>query len=274
MPTIHLDDHEDISYRSVGEGVTTLLCMHGWAGSGAYFDPMIAYVDPSGQRTVTFDLPSHGGSADATGPFTLDRLADAVIAVADAAGADTFVLLGFSMSGKFAQYVTHRHPDRVLGQVLVAGCPVGELALPPDLLEDWYARAGDAERLAEIVLTYSTQPIPRHVLDVLGHDAARVPLPALRGTMELVTSTSFVEEVAGSVVPTLVVGGAHDLIFTPQALADGVVEPLAHAQLQLLDCGHEVPVELPRQLAGLVDAFVAELGSARWAARSTRTELR
>ena len=34
------------------------------------------------------------------------------------------------MSGKFAQYVTHRHPDRVLGQILVSGCPAGPIDLP------------------------------------------------------------------------------------------------------------------------------------------------
>jgi pimeloyl-ACP methyl ester carboxylesterase len=273
MATIRLDDRAEIAYRTAGEGSTTLLCMHGWAGSRAYFDPVIAQLDPSLVRAVSLDFPGHGSSADVSGRFTLDLLADAVIAVADASGADTFVVLGFSMSGKFAQYVSYRHPDRVLGQVLVAGCPVGELALPAELLEDWYARAGDAEQLSEIVRTYSTRPIPPQLLATLGRDMARVPLEALRGTMELLTSTSFLEEVTGSAVPTLVVGGTHDPIFTPDALLDGVVGPLTAARLHLLDCGHEIPVELPSDLAGLVEAFVAELVASGPAARAAQTPL-
>jgi hypothetical protein len=35
MATIRLDDRAEIAYRTVGEGNTTLPCMHGWAGSGA-----------------------------------------------------------------------------------------------------------------------------------------------------------------------------------------------------------------------------------------------
>src|SRR5712691_3158681 len=107
--------------------------MHGWAGSGSYFDETLEHLDLSRMRAITFDFRGHGdsGPGDAYG---LDDLTADVIAVADDAGADEFALVGFSMSGKFAQYVSSRYPERVLGQVLVAGCPVGELPLPPELL--------------------------------------------------------------------------------------------------------------------------------------------
>jgi pimeloyl-ACP methyl ester carboxylesterase len=49
-------------------------------------------------RAVTFDLRGHGRSGPAGDGFTLDRIAADALAVADAAGLDEFVVLGFSMS--------------------------------------------------------------------------------------------------------------------------------------------------------------------------------
>ena len=60
--------------------------------------------------------------------------------------------------------------------------------------------------------------------------------------------------------PTLVVGGSHDAMFTPELLREAVVAPLPGARLALLDAGHEIAIELPRQLAALIEAFLGGLG--------------
>ena len=163
------------------------------------------------------------------------------------------------MSGKFAQYVTHRHPDRVLGQILVSGCPAGPLQLPPELVDDWCARAGDADRLIDVSLSCATRPIPAQLLESLGRDAALVAESVLRETIDLAATADFADEIAGSRHLTLVVGGAGDWMFPPDALRDGVVAPLARARLEILDCGHEIPLEAPTELADLVTGFIDEL---------------
>jgi pimeloyl-ACP methyl ester carboxylesterase len=78
--------------------------------------------------------------------------------------------------------------------------------------------------------------------------------------MEAVMSTDFADRVVP--VPTLVVGGLGDQIFGPEALRDGVVAPLPGARLELLDCGHEIPLERPRELAELIQGFVTDLDQA------------
>jgi pimeloyl-ACP methyl ester carboxylesterase len=258
MPTTSSASVGELAYQTRGEGPTALLSMHGWAGSGGYFEAMVEHLPPDEIYSIVLDLPGHGRSAPPQGAYTLDLIADAVIAAADAAGADTFVLLGFSMSGKFAQYVTHRHPDRVLGQILVAGCPAGPLPLPQELVDDWCARAGDADRLIDVILSCATRPIPTHLLDAAGRHAALVAASVLRGTVDLATNAAFAEQVSGSTTPTLVVGGAGDWMFPPDALRDGVVAPLARARLEIIDCGHEIPIEAPAELAELVTGFIDE----------------
>jgi non-heme chloroperoxidase len=262
MPTTRSTDDVEIAYRVVGDGPTDVLFMHGWAGSGRYFDQTVECLDPSRLRLITFDLRGHGDSGRTDSGYTLDQIADDAVAVADAAGSRRFVSVGFSMSGKFVQYVACEHPDRVAGQVLVAGCPAVALPLPPELLADWFGREGDAARMAEIPRMYASQPIPEEVLDRCGVDAAAVPLVALRGTIELVTGAPFADRLPGMTVPTVVVGGRDDAIFTPEALTEGVVAPVRGARLELLDCGHEIPIERPRELAALIEDFASDLASA------------
>ena len=251
MPFARTPDGVDIAYRTAGNGPPHVLFMHGWAGSGSYFEETLKHVDLSRLRAITFDFRGHGDSQPG-GAYGLDELLADTIAVADAAAAAKFVIVGFSMSGKFAQYVSAHRPERVLGQILVAGCPVGELPMPPELLADWYACAGDAARMTALPDPYITQAVPGEVLERFGRQAASVPLAALQGTMEAVTSTSF----AAASVPTLVIGGRHDPMFTPDSMRHGVAEAIPGARLELLDCGHEIPIEQPRELATLIEEFV------------------
>jgi 3-oxoadipate enol-lactonase len=258
MPTLRSAGVE-IAYRAVGKSPPTLLFMHGWAGSGAYFDLLLEQLDLSRLQAVTYDLPGHGDSAGGVDGFSLDGIAADAIAVADAAGAEAFVLVGYSMGGRFAQYVSCLHPDRVLGQILVAGAFATEMALPPELLEDWYGRAGNADRLVELERAYSSKPVADEVWDAIGRSAARVPLVALQGTMDATIATSFADRLGSCDTPTLVVAGAGDALFSPDVLRDGVAALLPNARVETLDCGHGIPVEQSRELARLIEGFVAEL---------------
>ena len=253
------DDGTAIAYQTRGTGPTDVLFMHGWAGSGAYFDEMLKFVDLSGVRVTTVDLRGHGASDKPEGTYSLDRLAQDTLSVADAVGARRFVIVGFSMSAKFAQYVTCVAPDRVRGQVLVSGCPTGEIPFPAETHQDWISRAGSRERMIELVRWFLTQPVEDDVMTRFADDAVLVPRAVLDESLTTCLRTSFVDRLTAEPPPTLVVGGLHDSIFTPQILRDAVVAPIPGARLALLNTNHEIPVEQPRELAGLLEAFLAGL---------------
>jgi pimeloyl-ACP methyl ester carboxylesterase len=260
VPAAMTDDGVSISYEAAGQGPPDLLCIHGWGGSGRAFEPMLEHLDLTRGRAVTYDLRGHRRSDPADGGYTLDQLAADALSVADAAGLDEFVVLGFSMGAKFGQYLALVAPQRVAGLILLAGCPAGEIPLPAELTDDWYGREGDAARMAEIALTYSTQPIDPEVLARFGEDAAMVRRVALEGTLTACVDTSFADRVGAIAAPALVIGGLHDPMFTPELMREGVAAPLPNARLALLDAGHEIAMEAPRTLAALVEAFLAGLG--------------
>ncbi|HEY8284651.1 MAG TPA: alpha/beta hydrolase, partial [Chloroflexota bacterium] len=89
---------------------------------------------------------------------------------------------------------------------------------------------------------------------------AQTPREALEDTMHMFNDTSIVEEVKQFRVPTLVICPTDDPLGSPDQVRQGILALLPHARMALLNCGHEIPLELPQEAAGLVEAFLAGLG--------------
>jgi pimeloyl-ACP methyl ester carboxylesterase len=253
------DDGAVLAYEATGEGPPDLLFLHGWAGSGRYFEETVGALDTTRLRAITFDLRGHGRSQDHH-DHTARRIARDALAVADAAGAGELVVVGFSMGARFAQYLAIHAPERVAGLVLVAGCPTGEIPLRAEVVADWCGRQGDAERMAEMAASFATAPVDPVALARFGEDAARIPLAALQGTLRSATDASFDGAVGSIAAPALVIGGSGDPMFTADLLRGAVVAGLPRARLLLLDAGHEIPAEAPQELAIAIEAFIAGLG--------------
>jgi hypothetical protein len=78
----------------------------------------------------------------------------------------------------------------------------------------------DGERIDPIVRILWSQPVDAEVLERWADDAVRVPQAILDETLTTTLHTSFIERL-NKMPPTLVVGGLHDAIFTPDILRRG-----------------------------------------------------
>jgi non-heme chloroperoxidase len=259
MTTVRTADEINLSYNTFGDGPRNLLFMHGWAGSGSYWDELLKHLDLGGLRAITYDMRGHGESDRAETGFTLDHIAQDALAVADDAGADKFVLIGFSMSAKFAQYVSCISPARVEGQVLIAGSTAGPIPFPPETYQYFLSCEGNREMMRGMINQFIKEPVEPEVMDRFLDCAIKVPHVALEGTLNTAINASFAEKLAQVRTRTLVIGGANDPIFSPEDLRQGVVAPLSGARLALVDCSHEIPIEKPQELAALIEAFLAGL---------------
>jgi len=142
--------------RSPAGGPHNLLLMHGWAGSANSWNGFIRALDLRKFRAIAYDFRAHGDSDMVTMGFTDERLARDALPVANAAGARTFTAVGFSMSGRFVQYLPFLAPERM---VIVAGAPAWAMELPEEVIADWAARAGDREKLREIPMMFAIKLI-------------------------------------------------------------------------------------------------------------------
>ena len=70
-------------------------------------------------NTIALDNRGAGRSDAPTRPFTLEQMADDVIAVMDAVGVDSAHIVGASMGGVITQIVGVKYPERVRSLTLV-----------------------------------------------------------------------------------------------------------------------------------------------------------
>jgi len=256
--SIVTDDGVRLAYKIVGEGPQNLLLMHGWGGSANSWNGFIRSLDLRKFRAIAFDIRGHGNSDKVTTGFTDERFAKDVLAVADSANARKFTAVGFSMSGRFVQYLPLLAPQRLEGMVIVAGAPASAMALPEQVIADWAGRAGNREKLREIPLMFAVKP-DTTLIDEYADDAVKASRHALEATLRLCT-TSFSERLkSGSLVtPTLILAGKADQLLGPD-VQRAIAANYPNSRLIELDCAHEILIELPHDPAARVSAFAAAL---------------
>jgi 2-succinyl-6-hydroxy-2,4-cyclohexadiene-1-carboxylate synthase len=116
---------------------TTVVLLHGFAGTGRTWDPVIERLDRERYNALAPDLRGHGG-ARAERPVAFAAMAADVLAVAP----ERFVLCGYSMGGRIALQVALAAPERI--ERLVLAATTAGIATPGERA----ARRADDERLA------------------------------------------------------------------------------------------------------------------------------
>lgn len=252
------DDGVRLAYKIAGDGPHNLLLLHGWAGSANSWNGFIRALDLQKFRAIAFDIRGHGDSDKARAGFTDERFARDALAVADAIGASTFIAVGFSMSGRFVQYLPLLAPERVEAIVIVAGAPASSMTLPEEVIADWVARAGDRDRLREIAMMFALRPDPGLVEEFVD-DAVKASPHALEGTLRMLL-TSFDDRVQGANLNTsaLVLAGKADQLLGPNVQRQ-IAANYPRAKVAEVDCGHEFLMEVPTETAVHVTEFVAKL---------------
>src|SRR5271165_6368072 len=106
-------------------------------------------------RVLRFELPGHGGSPAAPGPYTVGGLAAGVLALLDSYGVGCAAYCGISLGGMIGMCLAAQSPDRISGLGLVCTSAF----LPP--ASGWLAR-GDQVRAAGMA-SVTSQVISRWV---------------------------------------------------------------------------------------------------------------
>ena len=145
VPGAHLSY---LATPNASSDATPVVFIHGFCQSSAFWAPTLRLL-PKSHRGFAVDLTGFGSSrASKATAYSMEELADHVIAFADAVSLDRFVLCGNSMGGVVCQSLATRFPGRLLKLVLVAtgafpGNPAANLE-KADMMEtmawerDWF----------------------------------------------------------------------------------------------------------------------------------------
>ena len=125
-------DTSSLATDDQGTGEPALLCIPGWCGDRTVFDPIRAGLSQH-RRTITVDLPDHGGSPAAGSDVDTAAVVDAMIEAVDTAGVERVVPLSLSHAGWIGIELRRRlGADRVPALVLLDWMVLGP---PPGFLD-------------------------------------------------------------------------------------------------------------------------------------------
>ena len=237
---------------------TTVVLLHGFAGTGRAWDPVAQRLDRERYTALAPDLRGHGAARDARPVSFAACVADVL-----AAAPDRFDLCGYSMGGRIALHVALAAPERIERLLLVA-TTAG--------IEDAAARAArraDDEALAAFADTatieqfadrWAAQPLfagtPPDAARLWRADLLRNDPRALAASLRGVGSGAMAplwERLGELTMPATVLVGERDAKFV--ALGERLAGALPGAELVVVPgAGHGLPREAP-------EAIVAVLGA-------------
>ena len=102
--------------------------------SRAVWDPQVPAL-AAHFRLLRYELPGHGGSPAAPGPYTIAQLGGAVLALMDGHGVDRATYCGISLGGMVGMWLAATSPERISALGLICTSAY----LPP--ASGWLARA-------------------------------------------------------------------------------------------------------------------------------------
>jgi class 3 adenylate cyclase len=178
-------------------------------------------------RVVTYDRRGTGLSDPIEGSLTLERQADDLLAVIDAAGFRRPVFLGGSESSRLGVFAAATHPDRISGLVLFGSSVAGALRWLPSRREELMALIDQAWGSGRIAALYSPSLTEdARFMRFLARFERSAASPAMaRRLLDMSAGTDLQDFLALVRVPTLVLHRSHDT-FIPvergRELAQGI----------------------------------------------------
>lgn len=252
-----------------GSGDPVLL-LHGIGGNAHTFDELATLLAPA-HRTIAWDAPGYGESADPVGAPGVDGYLDAVTAMlTDIAGGAAHIV-GTSWGGVIATYLAATRPDVVRSLTLldstrgsgVDPARAEAMRARPAQLEHCGPREFASTRAARLLAPGAPAPILAAVEDTM----AQVRVPGYHGAAEFMAAADTGPLLASIGAPTLVLVGAHDQVTgVPESRL--LAARIAGARLEVIpDAGHAAVQEQPALVASLLTEFFAQV-----ALTSTETE--
>ncbi|MCB9614114.1 MAG: alpha/beta fold hydrolase [Sandaracinus sp.] len=189
-------------------------------------------------------------------PYSLDELADDLVALVDHLGAEEAHVVGMSFGGAVAQHAVCRHPTRFRSLVSIAST-TGALsvsmptrrALPVMLAAPAKTReAAETAFLAALrVVGGKGHPTPEddaRRMAAMAFEREKDPSGRLRMLFAMLAAGDRTKALAALKLPTLVLHGADDPLVPPRA-GEATAKAIAGARLQVVGgMGHDLPPAL------------------------------
>ncbi len=264
-----------ITYAEAGEG-PVLLLIHGLGGS---YENWAEVIEPLARThtVIAPDLPGHGGSAPASGDYSVGALAASLRDLLVALGHERVTLVGHSLGGGVAMQFSYQFPEMIERLVLVSSGGLGPevslvlraAALPgADIFIATTADLGNrvGPLVGRVLSAFGLRP-NADVAEVLrGYGTLVDPerRAAFLGTVRAVIGTGGQKVAAtdrlylAQAIPVLIVWGAADRII-PASHGEDAHRHIPGSRLEVFeDVGHLPQIEAPLRFVLTLEQFLSE----------------
>ena len=207
-------------------------------------------------RLLTYELPGHGGSPAAPGPYTIAELGAGVRALLDAHGIDRAAYCGISLGGMAGMWLAAASPERISALALICTSAY----LPP--ASGWLARAdqvrsgGMASISRASIGRWFTPSFVRREPDVTARFAAdleRTDVTGYAGCCSAIAAMDLRPRLASITAPALVIAGAEDQATPPAHAALIAMRAGGGASLRVIrGASHLANVAAPGEVTALL----------------------
>jgi pimeloyl-ACP methyl ester carboxylesterase len=243
-------EHVKLHYTERGAGLPVVL-IHGFPFDRRIWDAQAESLSET-YRMITPDLRGHGQSPVPDGVYSMDVMAQDIVALLDDLGIERAVWAGHSMGGYITMAALRIAPERIAGVAFVATHPhpdsnekrAGRLATAERVLSEGSGIMVDAMRPIMFAPGFDTESDRAHAMVEMMAATSPVGIAgALRGMAERLAS---VETLHDLTVPAVVIAGEDDQIVALEVAKQMIAEmPSGTKLVTIPGAGHMPMIEHP-----------------------------
>jgi 3-oxoadipate enol-lactonase len=265
---IQVKSGASLSYAEVGQGIPLIL-IHGLFLDHTAFDEQIKAVEGQA-RIIAIDIHGHGESSVLNQPMSLDEMAEDYWDLVQQLGIQQAVWGGVSLGGMTSLRIAIRHPEAVLGLLLLntnaasgAGKKVPSfdgLNAPLTLRFLWNTQFLKAQVLKVGLFGRTTLETKPELQQIWVERMKQISSISVKHSIEAVLSApSILEQLSSIRVPTIVAGGVEDTAL-PMSASQEIHKRISHSTLvEIENCGHSSSVEQPKRVSELLEQLLVEV---------------
>ena len=243
---------------SASDGPLLILGPSLGTSSAVLWEPVIPALAER-YRLVAWDLPGHGASPSATQAFTIEELADGVIAILDELEVQEALYAGVSVGGAVGLALGMDHPHRVTRLAIVASA--ARIGTPESWIER--ARLVREQSTSPLIVPTAQRWFASGVMEEQSVISGRL-LHNLRDAddesyalvCDALRDFDVVDRLGEITAPVLAMYGDHDEV-TPQASAEQIAAGVRDGRVVGIErSGHLPPANQPSATARELIAFL------------------
>jgi 3-oxoadipate enol-lactonase len=257
-----------LGYVDVGAGLPIVL-IHGLFLDHTVFASQItAFVDR--YRIIAIDIHGHGTSGELDRSISLDEMAEDYFDLVQQLGIQQAIWGGVSLGGMTSLRIAIKHPEAVLGLLLLntnAGKGAGKkvpsvegLNAPLTMRFLWQTQFLKTKVLQAGLFGRTTLETKPDLQRIWVEKMRSISSKSMKNAVEAVLSaSSILEQLSSIAVPTIIAGGVEDTAL-PMSASRDIHQRISNSTLvEIPLCGHSSSIEQPDRVTELLGQLLSML---------------